>query len=248
MYMVTTTKTDVSSVILDLETLTAKYDKVLVQYSQAQTDYLNYLKQPPSSDLVKIDGNTYYTSVTLSNTTTDDVDKCQALCETNSKCSGATFSTTDNVCSIYGEEGDYKPSLPTDVAIVPKKKQLLAKMKGLNDLLVSLNSQILETVSESEPLYNTQVDERDVKKKEIIDNSSKLKIETDKIKKIQQEEIDLEKKNEEAILTTQRYRYLYILLFLCALFVLYITFKYLFGSGTSVQNTSYVNQTGATYL
>jgi hypothetical protein len=232
-----TSNTDVSSVILDLETLTAKYDKLLIQYKQAQADYMGYLKQPTSStrEFSRTKGNAFYSSSVLSSNATENIDKCEAVCAANPLCTGATFGSKDkgNMCYTYGGQGTDTISNPGETSIVVKKTFLANKMKSLNDKLVSLNEQILDVVNNSQPMYDKQKDERVKQKQKITENSDKLKKELMKIKKLQQEATEGEEKNNEAIINMTQDRYIYIAVCMIVALVMFILFTYVLGSSSS---------------
>jgi hypothetical protein len=239
-----TSNTDVSSVILDLETLTAKYDKLLIQYKQAQADYMSYLKQPTSStrEFSRTKGNAFYSSSVLSSNATENIDKCEALCAANPLCTGATFGSKDkgNTCFTYSGQGTDTISNPWETSIVVKKTFLANKMKSINDKLMSLNEEIMTAVNNSQPMYDKQKDERAKQKQKITENSDKLKKELLKIKKLQQEATEGEEKNNEAVINMTQDRYIYIAVCMIVALVMFVLFTYVLGSSSS--STPVVNQ------
>jgi hypothetical protein len=144
-----------SSLALDLETLNTQYKNLLIQYQQAVLNYVNYLKQDisgnnMSNQLVQIQGNVYMGTSTLSQNNSPTVDKCQASCASNPKCSGATFNGTkyqQPMCFLRSGDGNVINGLPSDYAIVPKGKQLLLIVQNINLQLNDINKKIQEKPS-----------------------------------------------------------------------------------------------------
>uniref|UniRef100_A0A6C0E788 Apple domain-containing protein n=1 Tax=viral metagenome TaxID=1070528 RepID=A0A6C0E788_9ZZZZ len=247
--MVESSNTDVSSVILHLETLTTKYDQLLLKYKRAQAEYILFLKESPSKgqttdptrNFIRKTASNYKTATLLTNNRVDNINKCEAVCAANPLCTGATYSTKGSTCFTYGgaETKDVDNSndgrvrawaWETSILPAPTKKSMSENLTNLNDQLISLNDQILQAINANKPTYKSQLDEREVQKESITKNGEKLKKELDELKKIQEEHQELEEKNAESKIVLTQNHYIYIAVFIISLLILFILFKFVFGS------------------
>ena len=254
--MVESSNTDVSSVILHLETLTNKYDQLLLKYKRAQAEYILFLKESnsqqqinpnpirqinpdvnpnpnPNRQIIRTPGKNYKSATLLTNNRTDNIDKCEALCSANPLCTGATFSTEGNLCSTYGGVGtNYASNDTRKISIVPAptKQSMSQNLKNLNEQLISLNDQILLVINTNQPSYETQQYERVKQKHSITKNGELLKKELDELKKIQKENQELDEKDAETKIILTQNHYIYIAVFIISLIVLFVFFKYVLGS------------------
>lgn len=252
--MTDSSKTDVSSVILHLETLTNNYDQLLLKYKRAQAEYILFLKESnsqqqinpnpirqinpdvnpnPIRQIIRTPGKNYKSETLLTNNRTDNIDKCEALCSANPLCTGATFSTEGNLCSTYGGIGtNYASNDTRKISIVPAptKQSMSQNLKNLNEQLISLNDQILQVINTNHPSYETQQNERVKQKHSITKNGELLKKELAQLKKIQMENQELDEKDAESKIILTQNHYIYIAVFIISLIVLFVFFKYVLGS------------------
>lgn len=236
--MVESSNSDVSSVILHLETLTTKYDQLLLKYKRAQAEYILFIKESyseqqnnpnPIRKIIRTSGRNYKSSTLLTNNRTDNIDKCEALCSSNPLCTGATFTTEGNLCSTYGGVGsNFVSSDKKKISIVPAptKESMSQNLTKLNEQLVSLNDQILQVINTNQPSYETQQYERVKQKHSITKNGDLLKKELDELKKIQKENQELDEKDAESKIILTQNHYIYIAVFIISLIVLFVLFKY----------------------
>lgn len=263
--MVESSNTDVSSVILHLETLTNKYDQLLLKYKRAQAEYILFLKESsstsqtngdPTRKFIRKNANNYKTATLLTNNRVDNIDKCEAVCAANPLCTGATYSTKGSMCFTYGgaETKDVDTSnggrarawaWETSIIPAPTKQSMSENLTNLNDQLISLNDQILQAINTTQPAYKSQQDEREVQKQEITKNGEKLKKELDELKKIQKEHQELDEKDAYSKIALTQNHYIYIAIFIISLIVFLMLFRFVFGSsGVSSQVAPQVSSVG----
>ena len=144
--------------ILDLESLTKKYDNLIIQYNQAQVDYANYLNQTKTpQDLISIKGSVAFDPQMVIKQASS-LQQCIALCSADTACKSATFNPIDYAqpqCWINRNEGNViaTPS-SNNYAIISKEKQLLSTIQSLNSQLSDVNSKILQFINSNKQLYN----------------------------------------------------------------------------------------------
>jgi hypothetical protein len=168
---------EINSNVLDLETLQQQFNTTLQNYNSTYTNYLNSLPAfTDPSGLVKaydvsnieyifLQGRMIIETTGQLISTTDlsnsDISGCQAICQSLSNCTGATFDSRNGKCMSYS--GDYTlsnggPNSNSYTAIIPMSKQLLMQLKGYNAQLISLNNQILSTLKNTQPVLDEEIE------------------------------------------------------------------------------------------
>ncbi len=218
---------------LDLESATKKYDTLLIQYNQAQSDYLNYIKtnsnsDSPNKDLVVIeDAVTVAPIDKIINTAENTLEKCMALCSENPKCKSATFNPIDYVapkCWLNtGEDEIISTINSNNYAIVTKEKELLQIIETLNIELTDTNNKILEIIKNNSK-ETLNYEDRYKQFNQLAQNLNKLKMERIKIKsKIKEFETLDEVHNYSNLIVTKNYYY-YLVLIIVFLIILYFLY------------------------
>ena len=188
-----------------------------------------------STTFTSVKGSTFLGTGSLKESDATTVEECQAMCSSDSKCSGATFNVDKQYCMTRTGEGPVIPGTTGDYAIIPAKVKLLSIVKKLNEKLSDINKKILYQVSNGDPLYSQQSTERREQAVKLEKNYQSLKDERDKIEQIIKDEGDLIKSQELGnIYISQKYS-LFIMLSVIAIIIIFLVFK--FGSpNTNVTN------------
>jgi len=232
------------SVVLDLESLSKKYDTLLNEYNQVQVDYVNYLSILPKNlsqnnqQFATIKGSTFWGTKDLQTTNTTTLEECSALCSSTSSCSGATFNATaygQPFCWLRTGDGTISTGLGgsdeyADYAIVSKGKQYLQNLQILNIQLTDINNKILSIINQAEPLYNEQDNQRTTKGELLKKNYYKLDGERKKINEIIHEYESLDEGQINGNLKIYSYYYYYILLLILVVILLFVLGGFYFGN------------------
>jgi PAN domain len=187
--------------------------------------------------LVGVPGRVYWgtSGISLSNVST--LQECEASCTNNSSCSGATFNPTAHgqpMCWLRSGDSSTMAGLDTDYAIIPKGKQLLEILEGLNQQIISTNQQITTIINSGQPVYNNYHNQNEAKYSELINDYNKLVEERKNITDLLSEYDTLENKESDNQIKITKYYYSYILLFILAVVVVYLLYRISnLGSGSS---------------
>lgn len=230
------------SLALDLETLNTQYKNLLIQYKQAVLNYVNYLKQDVSShklptEMVQIQGNMYMGTGTLTQNNSPTVDKCQASCASNPKCSGATFNGTQYtqpMCFLRSGDGNIINGLPSDYAIVPKGKQLLLIVQNINSKLTDINNKIQSKTTSGQQINDNLNKNKQISNVDLQKQYTNLIEERDKINKILLEYKKIDKVESEGEINISKNYNAYILLCIIVILIIYFLYK-VFASNTTQQ-------------
>jgi len=229
-----------ASITMDLENLQQKHSNLLIKYKQAVTDYINELNidtQQSYSDvkppITSIQGMSYPGTGRAEQSTATTLQECQADCAKSSSCTGATFIS--NKCNLRIGESPIIPAANDSYAIIPKGKLLLMNMNKLNNQLLDVNKEITQKIKTSQSLFNEVETQNDEKSQELIENYKELEDERENIIQLLKEYETLDTtENENQIKITQNY-YTYILLFILAIVVVFLSIKISLMSPSTIQ-------------
>lgn len=173
----TTTTTPSKSNTQELAQLQQRYQSLLTRYKAAAVEYTTYLNNHLSASrpqMVIVPGYTLNGAnlMGLNHKKTNTVEACQASCEKNKKCSGATF--VSRRCMLKTGDSSLIPSTKLSYAIVSKEKKLLSTMESLNNQLLATNQQILRAIRQSEPVYRKNKQESNIKNTELLKRYDQL--------------------------------------------------------------------------
>jgi len=232
-----------NSIIMDLETQKIKYKKLLIEYKQAVTNYVNYLitEGGANTSLTSIKNASFLGTSTISQINSTTLEDCQATCASTEGCSGATFNSKNSSCLLRKGDGELLGGTPDDYAIIPEGKKLLTIVDKLNDELINTNKEIQKKITLSKPLYKKQSIERREKTKELVNNFMDLIVEKKKISNMLNEYTKSGQEKEISNLNITQNYYYYILLLVVALIVIILLI--MFSSSTSEENVTTI-QTG----
>ena len=199
-------------IAFNFETLSKQYDAVLTQYTQTQTDYVNYLSEYPTNPpLSSMQGHTFYGTKTLYTEQKANIDDCVALCPSISGCSGGTFNTSSNNCQLVSGTGTINTGADTDYAIVTEDKIYLQRLQSLNQMLTDINAQILTAISSGQEEYKMQDDYRAVQTGMLQQNSQSLYDQKAIIEKRLRELHEIDSEQDITAARTKSYYYSYVL-------------------------------------
>jgi len=235
-----------NSIILNLETLRTTYKNLLIQYQQAVANYVNYLKQDPSSNAtankyVTVSGQQFLGSGALSQNNSATLNDCIASCASNPQCTGATYNPTNYkqpMCFLRKGDGNLVKGLSSDIAIVPKGKQLLSIVQNINQQLNETNSKIQDLAKQAKPTYQELNQKKEQENETLIKQYAQLTAERVKIDKMMDEYETLDKTQSEGTIQTNKNYYVYILLILFAILIIFLFVKFISSSAPPVASGS----------
>jgi len=120
-------------------TAASEYSTALTAYRQAYADYLAALKNGSHELTLSAAGNKYSggTLISPANRYASNSGECIALCSRTNTCTGATFNSEQNSCSIYSGPGITADSTDLDsYAII---SDIQAKLYAFNDAAKNLS-------------------------------------------------------------------------------------------------------------
>lgn len=225
-----------NSDILHLESLIKQYDIILIQYTQVQTDYINYLKisvtktQSTSTtpNLVAIKGSTFWGNSAISSSNVQSVGQCTAICTATSGCSGATYTTnsgTQNNCFLRSGDGDIIAGTSNQYAIVPKNKEYLNTLQNLNSQLLQINGEIMQIIQNNKNSTSKENNDENQKYDLLQKNFKQLEGQREKILSDLAQFQSLDEIQIQSTLTVNKNYYTFILLLFLVLICIFFVSK-----------------------
>jgi len=220
--------------VLNLETLYAQYDNLLIQYKQAVADYITHLNSNPSSQtaFTHIRGQAYWgtgQAGTQAAYNVPDVNSCSALCSRTTGCTGATFNPkayANPMCQLRTGDSNPVVSSASDYAIIPREKEVLFNMKYINEQLTHVNQLIMSKINDNIPAHENQIVQRSQKNSELLANFKKLTDERKKINNMVNEYDGLDSAQNEGDLRANQNYYHFLLLVVIAIFFIILFFRF----------------------
>lgn len=221
--------------VLNLESLNAKYNNLLIQYKQAVSDYITYLNnysEKQKNMFTNIQGQAFWGTGQAGQQSAynvSNVNSCSALCSRTSGCTGATFNPTTYskpMCQLRTGNADPVISSASDYAIIPQEKEILFNIQYINNQLTSVNNQILNIINNNRPLYESQIDERSEKNSILIANYEKLTKERNKIRGLIGDYEGLDRAQTDGDLRANQNYYSFLLLLVVAIFIIILLFRF----------------------
>jgi hypothetical protein len=163
---------EINSNVLDLETLQQQFNTTLQNYSNAYTNYMNSLPTFSGNGLVtgydvsnveyiylqgKMITQTNGQLISTTDLSNSDISGCQAICQSLTNCTGATFDSQRGKCMSYSGEYTLTNGPQTSSALIPVSTQLLMQLKSYNAQLTNLNNQILSTLKNTQPVLDEEI-------------------------------------------------------------------------------------------
>ena len=190
----------------------------------------NSLKSIPNSSFVG--------GSPISTNKVNNVESCIASCSALSNCSGATYNSEQNICSLSSGEGSIIPSGNSgNVAIVSENLYYLNQIKRLNQQLLELNRQIRTTIHEGRPVYNDTIKELRISSTDLKDNYNRLQNERNRVDKMIKDFEDLESEQKETG-TMSSSHYTLFLFYLIISIIVVLFFIFMFWTSSSTSNST----------
>ena len=197
---------------------------------------INSGNPPPPIDLITISNSSYTGGFPIGTVSAPNSQDCMTYCYTTPSCTGATYNSANQTCSLSSGEGMITPSSSNNTAIVPQLVQYLDIMIVLNTKLTNINNQIIQLTDQAQPVYNNLNSQTIQKKEQLKKTYTRLVAERDRIEKLVDEYGTLQDDEDYNTSLTNSNYLSYVLLIALAILVIIILMNI---GGRSSTNTQY---------
>jgi len=132
--------------------LTQQFNSLLTEYKETYQNYIDTLNSKNNS-FQQVPNSSYIGESNLSVLNNTTADACQSACTLNSDCTGATFNTTINSCTLASGNGQLIYNA-TATAIVKQLLYYSTHLKDLNQQMIELNQQMMTLSNNNYDQYN----------------------------------------------------------------------------------------------
>lgn len=223
---------------IQLQNLSNEYNMLISQYQNTYKEYINIINSDNKS-FTTVDDSAFYGQNQINTINNTNAENCQSACSSNSSCSGATFNTLSNNCTLSSGTGNVVQEQKSK-AIVKEAMYYSYHLQKLNAKLIDINKQMINTSNNSYNEFQKSQQQTIEQENTMNNNYQTLSDERIKIEKMILEYETLNRALENGnIVVTSNY-YSYIALFLIAILLILLFFKFSFtgsqrGGGNNIE-------------
>ena len=213
-----------------IQNLNTKFNDILSEY---QNTYQEYLKTIDSSnnDLTIIDNFAYNGGNSISQKPSTGADDCLTSCQNTSKCTGATYDASGQICSLTSGQGNIIKSNGSS-AILQQSAMYSYKLQELNGQLINLNKEISNNISGSYSGYQQKQDQQQQQQATMQQNYQVLEQEREQINEMVRQFQNLDGAMDDGEINVTMYYYNYVILLFIVIILVMLLIKYSFAGAT----------------
>ena len=205
-----------------LKTLSDNFNTLLTEYKNTYNDYINNIND---TSLTTIDNSAFNGTNTLNTNTNSSVDNCKSSCSSNSSCSGATFSSSNNKCVLSIGNGNIINATDS-TAIVQQGIYYSYKLQKINQKLMDINQEISNTINETYGGYQDNLNKSQEQNILIQQNYEVLTQEREEIEKMIRKFQTINSAQENGDIKVTMYYYNYIILLIIVVLLVFLFIKF----------------------
>jgi hypothetical protein len=214
-----------------LQNLSNEYNMLISQYQNTYQKYIDVINSD-NTNFKTVNNSAFYGQQQINTLNNTDIDNCQTACLSNTSCSGATFNTLSNNCTLSSGTGNIVQQQKSK-AIVKEAMYYSYQLQNLNAKLLDVNKQMLDSSNKN---YNDfqKSQQQSIEQENTMNNNYQTLIdERAQIEKMIREYETLNSALENGnIVVTSNY-YSYIALSFITILLIFLFFKFSFTSSQS---------------
>jgi len=130
-----------------LNNLSSEYNTLLTEYTNTYQNYINTLKSK-DNNLISIPETSYIGESNINIINNTNLEVCKSSCESDTRCSGASYNNSNSICILSTGLGNINPS-PQYTAIVQQALYYTNQLQILNTKLLNINKQMMSKTNNS---------------------------------------------------------------------------------------------------
>ena len=205
-----------------LKTLSDNFNTLLTEYKNTYNDYINNIND---TSLTTIDDSAFNGSSILKTNTNSTIDDCKKSCSSDTSCSGATFSSSNNNCVLSKGNGNVT-NATNSTAIVQKGIYYSYQLQKINQQLMDINQEISNTMSQTYSGYQDNLNKSQEQNILIQQNYEVLTQEREEIAKMIRKFQTLNSAQENGDIKVTMYYYNYIILLIIVVLLVFLFIKF----------------------
>jgi uncharacterized protein YukE len=207
-----------------IQNLNTKFNDILSEYQNTYQEYLKTIDSS-SNDLTMLDNFAYNGGNSISQQPSTGAEDCLTSCQNTSKCTGATYDASGQLCSLTSGKGKIIKSNGS-TAILQQSALYSYKLQELNSQLINLNKEISNNISGSYSGYQQQQDKQEQQEQTMQQNYQVLEQERDQINEMVRQFQNLDGAMDDGEINVTMYYYNYVILSFIVIILVMLLIKY----------------------
>ena len=207
-----------------IQTLSNQFNSILTEYQSTYAEFMNTIKSNDTS-LTTVENSAFTGSGTINTNPVSSISDCTTACSSNTSCSGATFTTTNNNCTLSSGSGNIV-NATNSTAIVQKGLNYSYQLQNLNQQLMDINEQINNSVNQSNTQYQNNLGQINERGQALQQNYLVLTGDRDRINIMVREFETLNEAQQNSDINVTMNYYNYIVLLFVAIFLVCLLLRF----------------------
>ena len=207
-----------------IQTLSNQFNSILTEYQSTYAEFMNTIKSNDTS-LTTVENSAFTGSGTINTNPVSSISDCTTACSSNTSCSGATFTTTNNNCTLSSGSGNIV-NATNSTAIVQKGLYYTYQLQNLNQQLMDINEQINNSVNQSNTQYQNNLGQINERGQALQQNYLVLTGDRDRINIMVREFETLNEAQQNSDINVTMNYYNYIVLLFVAIFLVCLLLRF----------------------
>jgi hypothetical protein len=210
-----------------MEILSNQFNSLLTQYQDTYQQFVNVIGSTTdvSNNLTTIPTSAFIGESNINTIQNSSLDNCVSSCTSTSSCSGATFNSQLNTCTLSSGNGSIVAS-SNETAIVQQALYYSNQLQSLNQQLLTINNQMATISNNNMNNYQTTSQNISTKAQILNDNYQVLQQERKQIDQMVNQYDTLNAALQNGTINVTSNYYSYLLLIFVAIFLIYLLLKY----------------------
>jgi hypothetical protein len=210
---------------IQLQNLSNEFNTLISQYQDTYKKYIDVINSD-NNNFTTVDNSAFYGKNQINTLNNTNVENCQAECSSNSSCSGATFNTTSNNCTLSSGSGNIVQEKNSN-AIVKEAMYYSYQLQKLNTNLMNINKQIMNNSNNNyDELKKSQ--QQNIYEESLLNNYQTLSDERIQIEKMIREYETLNRAYENGNINVTSNYFSYIALLFISILLIFLFLKFSF--------------------
>jgi hypothetical protein len=207
------------------QTLSNQFNSLLQEYQSTYKSFMDTINSSDNNNLISLPDFAYNGGDTIDTLTGSSADNCQSSCSRKSSCTGATFNSSNNNCTLTRGKGSLIKSSGS-TAIVQQGLFYSYKLQQLNTQLTDVNAQLSQSINQNSTEFSQNTQQGQQQNQNLQQNSDVLSEERQEIEKMIREFKTLNSAQENGEITVTMYYYNYIVLILITILLIFLLIKF----------------------
>ena len=207
-----------------IQTLSNQFNSILTEYQTTYTEFINTINSNDTS-LTTVENSAFTGSSTINTNPVSSISDCTTACSSNTSCSGATFTTTNNNCTLSSGSGNIV-NATNSTAIVQKGLNYSYQLQNLNQQLMDINEQINNSVNQSNTQYQNNLGQINERGQALQQNYTVLTGDRERINIMIREFETLNEAQQNSDINVTMNYYNYIVLLFVAIFLVCLLLRF----------------------